>query len=49
MFTTGDFREIKIARSGLKTILRTLDRDEHCFLIESDFEYPFSIREEKTE
>ena len=49
MFTTGDFHEIKVAGSGLKTILRTLDKDEHGFLIESDFEYPFSIREEKTE
>ena len=28
---TGDFRGIKVARSSLKTILRTPDNDEHGF------------------
>ena len=28
---TGDFREIKVTRSSLKTILRTPDNDEHGF------------------
>ena len=40
---TGDFREIKVTRSSLKTFLRTPDNDEHGFLIESDLEYPSSI------
>ena len=35
---TGDFREIKVTRSSLKTILRTPDNDEHKFLIECDLE-----------
>ena len=39
---TGDFREIKVTRSSLKTILRTPDKDEHGFLIECDLEYPSS-------
>ena len=42
---TGDFREIKVTRSCLKTILRTPDNDEHGFLIECDLEYPSSIYE----
>ena len=42
---TGDFREIKVTRSSVKTILRTPDNDEHGFLIECDLEYPSSIRE----
>ena len=42
---TGDFREIKVTRSNLKTILRTPDNDEHGFLIECDLEYPSSIHE----
>ena len=40
---TGDFREIKVTRSSLKTIFRTPDNDEHGFLIECDLEYPNSI------
>ena len=28
---TGDFRDIKVTRSSLKTILRTPDNDEHGF------------------
>ena len=42
---TGDFREIKVTRSNLKTILRTPDNDEHGFLKECDLEYPSSIHE----
>ncbi len=42
---TGDFREILVTRSSLKTILRTPDNDEHGFLIECDLEYPNSIHE----
>ena len=42
---TGDFREIKVTRRSLKTILRTLDNDEHGFLIECDLKYPSSIHE----
>ena len=41
----GDFREIKVTRSGLKSILRTPDKDEHGFLIECDLEYPNSLHE----
>ena len=40
---TGDFREIKVTRNRLKTILRTPDNDEHGFSIECDLEYPSSI------
>ena len=40
---TGDFRENKVTRSSLKTILRTPDNDEHGFLIECDLEYPNSV------
>ena len=40
---TGDFREIKVTGSNLKSILRTPDNHEHGFLIESDLEYPSSI------
>ena len=40
---TGDFREIKVTRSSLKTILRTPDNDEHGFSIECDLEYTSSI------
>ena len=42
---TGDFRETKVTRSSLKTILRTPDNDEHVFLKECDLEYPSSIHE----
>ena len=42
---TGDFREIQVTRSSLKTISRTPDNDEHGFLIECDLEYPNSIHE----
>ena len=42
---TGDFREIKVTRSRLKSILRTPENDEHGFLIECDLEYPSSIHE----
>ena len=42
---TGDFREIKVARSSLKTILRTADNDEGGFLTECDLKYPSSILE----
>ena len=40
---TGDFREIKVRRSNLITILRTPNNYEHGFLIECDLEYPSSI------
>ena len=36
---TGDFHEIKVTRSNLKSILRTPDNDEQGFLIECDLEY----------
>ena len=42
---TGDFREIKVTRSILKSMLRTPDNNEHGFLIECDLEYPSSIHE----
>ena len=42
---TGDFREIKVTKSNLKTILRTPDNDDHGFLIECDLEYPYNIHE----
>ena len=42
---TGDFSEIKVTKSNLKTILRTRDNNEHCFLIECDLEYPSSLHE----
>ena len=42
---TGDFREIKVTRSNIKSILRTPDDDEHGFLKECDLEYPNSIHE----
>ena len=42
---TGDFREKKVTRSSLKTILRTPDHNEHCFLRKFDLEYPSSIHE----
>ena len=42
---TGDFRETKVTRSSLKTILRIPDNDEHGFLIECDLEYISSIHE----
>ena len=41
----GVFREIKVTRSSVKTILKTPDNDEHGFLIEGDLEYPSSIHE----
>ena len=42
---TGDFREIKVTRSNMKSISRTPDIYEHGFLIECDLEYPSSIHE----
>ena len=42
---TEGFREIKVTRSSLKSILRTPGNDEHGFLIECDLEYPNSIHE----
>ena len=45
---TGDFREIKVTRNSLKTVLGTPDNDEHGFLIECDLEYRNSIHEKKT-
>ena len=36
---TGDFSEIKVTKSSLKSILRTPDNNEHGFLIECDLEY----------
>ena len=42
---TGDFRELKVTRKCLKTMLRTPDNDEHGFSIEGDLEYPSSIHE----
>ena len=44
---TGDFGEIKVTRSKLKTILRTPDNDEQGFLIECDLEYPSSTHKKK--
>ena len=40
---TGDFREIKVTKSSLKSILRTPNNNEHGFLIECDLEYPSNI------
>ena len=45
---TGDFREIQVTRSSLKTILRTPDNDEHGFVIECDLEDPNCIRKKNT-
>ena len=42
---TGDFREIKVTRRNIKSILRTPDNDDHGFLIECDLEYPNNIHE----
>ena len=42
---TGDFSEIKVTKSSLKSILRTPDNNEHGFLIECDLEYPSNIHE----
>ena len=42
---TGDFREIKVTRSSLKTISRTADNDEQGFSIECDLVYPSNIHE----
>ena len=42
---TGDFREIKVTRNSLNTILRTPDNDEHGLLKECDLDYPSSIAE----
>ena len=44
---TGDFREVKVTRSSLKSLLRAPDNDEHGFLIDFFLKYPFSIHEEK--
>ena len=41
----GDFCEIKVKRTCLKTILRTADNDEPGFLKECDLEHPYSIHE----
>ena len=45
---TGDFRETKVTRKSLKSILRTPDNDENGFLKECDPEYSISIHEKKT-
>ena len=45
LLPTGDFREVKVTRINLKTILRTPDNDEHGLLIECELEYPSSIHE----
>ena len=42
---TGDFREIKVTRSNIISILRTPDNNEHGFLIECDLENPNNIHE----
>ena len=42
---TGDFREIKVTRSNIKSILRAPDNDDHGFLIECDLENPNNIHE----
>ena len=42
---TGNFREIKVTRKSLKTILKSPDKDKHGFLIEGDLEYPSNIHE----
>ena len=42
---TGDFRETKVTKSSLKSILRTPDNNEHGFLIERDLEYTSNIHE----
>ena len=39
---TGDFREVKVTRSSVKSLLRTPDNNEHGFSIECDLEYPSS-------
>ena len=44
---TGDFREIKVTRSNIKSILRTPDNYEHGFLLECDLEYPPSIQKKQ--
>ena len=44
---TGDFREIQVTRSSLKTILRTPDNYEHGFLIECDLEYSSSLHKKQ--
>ena len=44
---TGDFHEIKVTKSNLKTILRTPVNNEHGFLIECDLEYPSSIHKKQ--
>ena len=46
---TGDFHEMKVTKSNLKTILRTPDNNENGFLIECDLEYPSSnIKKQNT-
>ena len=42
---TGDFSELKVTKSNLKTILRTPGNNEHGFLIERDLEYSSSLHE----
>ena len=42
---TGDFREIKVTRSSLKTYFRAPNIDERGLLIECDLEYPSGIHE----
>ena len=41
----ADFREFKVTRSNLKTVLRIPYKDKHGFLIECDLEYLSSIHE----
>ena len=42
---TGDFREIKVRKSSLKSFLRTPHNNEHGFLLECHLEYPSNIHE----
>ena len=42
---TGDFHEIKVTGSNLKTILRTADKGKNGFSKEFDLEYPSRIHE----
>ena len=44
---TGEFREIKVTRSSVKTFLRTPDNDEHGILKECGLEHPNSIHKKK--
>ena len=42
---TGDFCEVKVTRSSVKTFLRTPDNDEHGFLKECDLERSSSLHD----